>query len=161
MKGEKTPLPLEERTSSILNLSTPEVIGFYLVERGNSGIISDLSAWLWSSCQCWNGPTAADKKKERRRVRAGKRRKRIPTWDIFFLSRLVGAWRQRSGPSLSSGHSNELLFIASCRALCEYVAFTRLHFFMWDLKAVNWFLSFVGSKKIKNKKTVTRAICLF
>lgn len=129
MKGEKTPLPLEERTSSILNLSTPEVIGFYLARRANAGIISELSAWLWSSCERWNGPTAADKKKRGETGEDGKEEKVESNLGRFFLSRLVGAWRRRSGTSHSSGHSNKLLFITSWCAFCECVAFTRLHFF--------------------------------
>lgn len=129
MKGEKTPLPLEERTSSILNLSTPEVIGFYLAWRANAGIISDLSAWLWSSCLCWNGPTAADKKRGDGWGRErGESEIQLGTF-FFFSSRLVGAWLRRSGPSLSGGHLNELLFIAFWHTFCEYATFTRLHFF--------------------------------
>lgn len=145
-------MPLEERTSSILNLSTPEVIGFYLAQRANAGIISDLSAWLWSSCERWNGPTAADKKKKKKRGDGWGRERGESEIQLaaFFSSQHTGAWQRRSGPSLSGEHLDELLFIASWCTLFEYVAFTRLCFFLRDLKTPDWFLPFVGSKKKKN-----------
>lgn len=158
MKGERTPMPLEERTSSILNLSTPEVIGFYLARRANAGIISDLSAWLWSSCERWNGPTAADKKKRGETGEGGKEEKAKSNLRRFFQ---VGTRERDSGDQAHRSALNtwmNSLFIASWCTLFEYVAFTRLCFFLRDLKTPDWFLPFAGSKK---KTPVTCAIWLF
>lgn len=150
---------LRETFNLTVNLSTGEVIRRYLSFSAPHGVISDLSALLWSSSSGEMDLLLPIKE-------------RVREWNLTsdVLSWLTEAWQRRSGLSFSGGQTDEYedelplwlsptFYESHLSGLCFFAS--KLHNHIRTLPNRSWQHSTALPASLLSVKAVTYAIWLF